>query len=350
MLSWPLVSVIILNYNGRKNLGELLKNCLMSVFDTNYPNFEVLFVDNASTDGSVEFVKKRFGHNPRLRIIQNERNLGFTEGNNVGIRNAKGRYIALLNSDTRVDPNWLKELVMAIQPSDVGAVQSKLLQMDSADTLDCAGGFIDYYGYHFERGRGEKSSKYSQPGEIFYAKGAGVLFKPEVLAKTGLFDPEIFMYFDETDLCWRIWLSGYKVLYAPKSIVYHASGSTASKLQQKTRSYYYTRNHILMLLKNYDLGNMFKVVAVSIIFEFRNMVLFLARRKPQVSIAIIEALSWNLFHSKYAWKKRQVIQRLVRKVSDNQIKKIMLKPYPPFPLYLVFSRFRYLKKKQNINT
>jgi hypothetical protein len=349
MLSWPLVSVIVLNYNGQKNLGKLLENCLMSVFDTNYPNFEVLFVDNASTDGSVEFVKKRFGQNPRLRIIQNERNLGFTEGNNVGIRNAKGEYIALLNSDAKADPEWLKELVKAIHPPEIGAVQSKLLQMSSPDVIDCAGGLIDYYGYHLERGRGEKSGKYTETSEIFYAKGAGILIKREVLAKTGLLDPEIFMYFDETDLCWRIWLSGYKVLFAPKSIVYHASGSTASKLQQKTRSYYYTRNHILVLLKNYDLGNMFKAVAVSIIFEFRNMVLFLARRKPQVSIAIIEALSWNLFHSKYAWKKRQVIQRLVRKVSDEQIKKIMLKPYPPFPLYLVFSRFRYLKK-QNINT
>jgi GT2 family glycosyltransferase len=322
----------------------------MSVFDTNYPNFEVLFVDNASTDGSVEFVEKKFGQNPRLRIIQNERNLGFTEGNNVGIRNAKGEYIALLNSDAKADRQWLKELVKTIRSPEIGAVQSKLLQMSSPDVIDCAGGLIDYYGYHIERGRGEKSCKYTETGEIFYAKGAGALIKREILEKTGLFDPEIFMYFDETDLCWRIWLSGYKVLFAPKSIVYHASGSTASKLQEKTRAYYYIRNHILVLLKNYDLSNMFKAVAVSIVFEFRNMVLFFARHKPQVGIAVIEALSWNLFHSKYAWKKRQVIQRLVRKVSDKQIKKIMLKPYPPFPLYLVFSRFRYLKKKQNINT
>ena len=310
----------------------------------------MLFVDNASSDGSVDYVRKTFGSDARLRIIQNNRNLGFTEGNNVGIRNSNVKYIALLNSDTRVEPDWLKELVEVAQPSDVGAVQSKLLQMDSADTIDCGGGFIDYYGYHFERGRGEKSSSCNQSGMIFYAKGAGVLFKPEVLAKSGLFDSEIFMYFDETDLCWRIWLSGYKVLFAPKSIVFHKSGSTASKLQQKTRTYYYTRNHMLTLLKNYDLENLFKAVSVSIIFEFRNMLLSFARRKPQVSIAIVKALSWNLFHSKSTWKKRQLVQTLVRKVSDEQIKRTMLKPYPPFPLYVVFQRSRYLKKKQNINT
>jgi hypothetical protein len=144
----------------------------MSAFDTNYPNFEVLFVDNASTDDSVEFVKK-IGQNPRLRIIQNERNLGFTEGNNLGIRNAKGEYIALLNSDAKAEPKWLKELVKAIHPPEIGAVQSKLLQMSSPDVIDCAGGLIDYYSYHLEKGRGEKSCKYTETGEIFYAKGAG---------------------------------------------------------------------------------------------------------------------------------------------------------------------------------
>jgi GT2 family glycosyltransferase len=126
-------------------LGAILKNRPTSVFDANYPNFEVLFVDNASTDDSVEFVKRNFGQNLRLRTIRNERNFGFAEGNNIGIRNAKGKYIALLNSDTKVDPEWLEELVEVIEYPGVGAVQSKLLAMDSPDLLDCAGGFIDYY-------------------------------------------------------------------------------------------------------------------------------------------------------------------------------------------------------------
>jgi len=258
----------------------ILKNCPTSVFDANYPNFEVLFVDNASTDDSVEFVKRNFGQNLRLRTIRNERNFGFAEGNNIGIRNAKGKCIALLNSDTKVDPEWLEELVEVIEYPGVGAVQSKLLAMDSPDLLDCAGGFIDYYGYHFERGLHEVSNKYNKIGEIFYSKGASIAVKRKVLEKTGLFDPDIFLYFDDVDLCWGIWLNGYKVPFVPKSIVYHASSSIASKLQERTRLYFYVRNHVLALLKNYDRNNMLKAVTVSIIFEIRRTFLFLARHKP----------------------------------------------------------------------
>jgi hypothetical protein len=152
------------------------------------------------------------------------------------------------------------------------------------------------------------------------------------------------MYFDETDLCWRIWLSGYKVLFAPKSIVYHASGSTASKLQEKARTYFHVRNHFLVLVKNYNLKNLFKALMVSILYEARTAVLFLTRQKPLVSQAIFKALIWNILHFKGTWKKRQTTQRLVRKVSDEEIQKVMLKPCPPFPFYLLYSRSRYLKR------
>lgn len=344
MVEWPLVSVIILNYNGRKNIGFILKNCVSSVLHCNYPNFEVIFVDNASIDDSVDFIKKEFGQNQRLRLIRNERNFGFTEGNNVGIRNAKAEYIALLNSDTRVEPDWLSELVILAKQNSVGAVQSKILQMDSPGLIDCAGGFVDSYGYHFERGRGEKASSYELQDEIFYAKGAAVLFKREVLKRTGLFDSDIFLYFDETDLCWRIWLSGYKVLFAPKSIVYHASGSSTSVMQTQARSYFYVRNHILVLTKNYGLKNLFRSVLMTLLYENRTAALFLARRKPLVSNATLSAFVWNLIHLKTTWKKRQLVQTF-RVESDDFIKKKMLPPYPPFPLYLVFSRSRYLKRQ-----
>jgi hypothetical protein len=343
-LSYPLISVIILNFNGKKVLGKILDDCLRSVFETNYPVFEVLFVDNASADGSADHVEELFGKNKKLRIIRNDRNYGFTEGNNIGIKNSTGGYIALINSDTKVDPDWLNELVTAIQPPEIGAVQSKLLQMSAPDLIDCAGGLIDYYGYHIEKGRGEKAHKYNETEEIFYAKGAGVLLKRKVLAETGFFDSEMFMYFDEVDLCWRIWLSGHKVIFAPKSVVYHASGATASRSQDKTRLYFHTRNHILTVLKNYNLENMFKAVKVSVLFEFRNALLFLIRRKPAVSTAIVQALAWNLFHLKHTWVKRQKVQNFVRKKSDKEIKKQMLSPFPPFPLYLVFPGLRYLRK------
>lgn len=341
----PSVSVVVLNYNGLEILGNaILYECLRSVLATDYPSFEVLFVDNASTDSSVDFVKTEFSKDPRLRIVCNEKNLGFTEGNNRGIRKAKGSYIVLINTDTKVEPTWLKMLVKSATAPDVGAVQSKLLQMDNPEFLDCAGGFVDYYGYHLERGHGESSAKYKLSDEIFYAKGASVLLKREALAKSGLFDPAIFLYFDEVDLCWRLWLSGFKVVFAPDSLVYHVSGSTASSIQQPKQLYFYIRNHLMVLLKNYNLKNAFVAVTVSLFFEIRNLILFLIRRKSLVSISIMKALLWNLRHLKYVWEQRQIVQQLVRKVPDKEIRKTMLKPYPAFPLYVLFSRFRYSKK------
>ncbi len=350
MSTWPLISAIVLNYNGHNSLGMGLGNCLSSVFSTDYPNYEVLFVDNASTDDSLVYVSRNFGKNSRLRIVRNDKNFGFAEGNNTGIRKAKGEYVVLLNNDTIVEPEWLKELVIVARADRVGAVQSKLLMLKSPELIDCAGGLIDYYGYHFERGRGEESSKYCQVAEVFYAKGAATLLKREALEKSGLFDPDIFLYFDEADLCWRIRLSGERVLFAPKSIVYHAQGLTASSFQEQRRLFFYIRNHLMVLLKNYDLGNMFWAVAASVLYEMRNASLFLVRRKPLVSLAIVKALVWNVFNLRSTWKKRQTVQRLVRKISDKELKKVMLEPFPPFPLYLVFSRLRYFKNKQNVNT
>ncbi len=340
-----MASIIILNHNGQTYLGKILEGCLESVFNTNYENFEVIFVDNASTDGSVALVKKKFAAKKELRVIQNEENLGFSEGNNVGIRNARGEYVVLLNNDTKVDPDWIGELVKAIQPSEIGAAQCKILLLNNPKLMDCAGGFVDYYGYHhYEIGYKEEAEKYNSVYEIFYAKGAGMMIKKNVLRNAGLFDPEIFMYYDETDLCWRIRLNGFKVIFVPKSLVYHLGGATASSFQERMRVYFSTRNHLLMILKNFDARNMLKVFVVSLIWEFRNVGKFVLKGNLEFILATVEGLLWNLFKLRSTWEKRQIAQNFVRKVSDKSIRRIMLKPYPPFPLSLIFSKARYLKR------
>lgn len=310
--------------------------------ETDYSDFEVLFVDNGSTDDSVEFVRRGYEGDPRFKILRNERNLGYAEGNNVGLRKASGEYFALLNNDTKVDPSWLRMLVDAVQSLHVGSAQSKIVRMDQPSILDCAGGLLDFYGYHFERGKDESVYNYNESAEIFYAKGASFLVKREVLAKTGLFDSDMFLYFDEVDLCWRIWLSGYSVVYAPGSVVRHASGATASSMQQK-KVFFYSRNHFLVILKNYDLTNMSKAVVVSLLFEARNFMLFMFRGKPLSALSLLRGIFWNVKSLGATWRKRQIVQHCIRKVSDEDFRKRMLKPLPPFPLYLVFPRTRYQK-------
>lgn len=338
----PLVSVIILNYNGKRNLGQLFFDCLNSALKTDYPAFEILFVDNASTDGSVASVQKQFGENKNLRIIINKQNLGYPAGNNVGIRQAKGEYIALLNSDTIVDPLWLRELVIAIQPPEIGAAQSKLLLHDNPALMDCAGGFIDQYAYHhYEVGYKENANRYNNVYEIFYAKGASIIIKRSALKIAGLFEPGMFLFFDETDLCWRIRLSGYRIIFVPTSIVLHASGKSASKLQDQKRLYYSTRNRLFSVITNYNAKNMLNTLMVSLIWEMRNIVKFVATRKPHLVVAVVTALLWNLDNFDYVWRRRRQVQKFVRKVSDETIQKAMLKPFPPFPLSLIYSRAHY---------
>ncbi len=324
-------------------MGEILTNCVKSVLETEYPNFEVLFVDNASEDKSIDFVKEAFCQNKKLKIIRNTRNLGYAEGNNVGIIHSKGDYIILLNNDTRVDPSWMTPLINAARPMEVGAVQGKLVRMDNPNLIDCAGGLIDYYGYHFERGRDENAAKYDRASEIFYAKGACILLKRDLIKKTGFFDADFFLYFDEVDLCWRVWLSGCKVIYAPNSQVLHVSGATASVLRQESKLFFYARNHILMLLKNYSLANMLVAISASIVFETRNILLFFGKRKPLFGLSILRGLLWNLAHFRESWFKRQHVQKSVRKVTDEIVRKQMMKPYPPFPLYALLGRKRYSK-------
>jgi hypothetical protein len=217
--------------------------------------------------------------------------------------------------------------------------------MGNVELLDCAGGLLDHYGYQLERGRGDDTNKYNKPNNIFYAKGASILLKRDVLYKTGLFDPDIFLYFDEVDLCWRIWLSGYKVIFAPTSIVSHASGSTASAFQQTSRQFHYAKNHAMILLKNYNLANMVKALAVTVIFEIRNVVVFLAKRKPLLGLSVLKGLMWNMVHLRETLTKRQHVQEIVRRVADATVKAQMLTPYPPFPLYVIFSRNQYEKRR-----
>jgi GT2 family glycosyltransferase len=179
-----MISIVILNFNGKKFLDE----CLSSVLKSNYPDFEVIFVDNASTDGSVEFVQSNFRGYSNLRIIRNNRNLGFAEGNNVGAKVAKGEYVVFLNVDTKVDPNWLKELVTAMESDEsIGAAQSKLLQFDGR-TIDSAGDFINFYGFGWMRGHGEiDRGQFNKIDEIFSARGAAMIVRKKSFRRSWIF-------------------------------------------------------------------------------------------------------------------------------------------------------------------
>lgn len=211
----PKVSVIIVSTNELHHL----KRCLPSIFRQRYPDYEVLVVDNASTDGSVEYVAQEF---PRAKIIRNGANLGYTGANNVGFKHASGDYIAVLNPDTQVEPDWLRELVIALQADPrAGLATPKILMMDDPTRLNTCGNEITFTGLTFCRGLDQPAEKYNQLEIVSAVSGAAFVIKRSVLEQIGGFDESFFIYYEDTDLSLRAMLAGYVCLYVPSSVVYH---------------------------------------------------------------------------------------------------------------------------------
>ena len=324
----PLVSVVILNFNGK----EFLNKCLSSVLTNEQRNFEVILVNNASKDGSIEFAQANFRLS-NLTIIRNRKNLGFAEGNNIGARSANGKYVVFLNNDTEVEQEWLKELVEAMQSDEtIGAAQSKLLSFDHK-TIDSTGDFINSFGRGWMRGWGEEDKlQYDQKTEIFSARGARMIVRKQILHEVDYFDSAFFMLCEDIDLCWRIRLKGYKVMYVPKSVVYHfGSGTSKDDFSKEESNYYEIRNRIFMLIKNYDMRNLLtngvrNLLAESILFALA----FLSPSIKKYNLSRIKALSWIVLNFRFIWEKRLTVQRLQRNVSDDKIKRFMIRDNSPF--------------------
>ena len=190
----PLVSVIVLNYNA----GELLLNCIDSLKKSTYTNLEILVVDNISSDNSQKKCKEKF---PDIKLIQNEKNFGYCEGNNVGIRNAKGEFIVILNPDTIVDTYWLKELFSAYKKHGEGLYQPKHLSMKEKSVFMSAGNMFHVFGFGYAREKGNEDKKqFEKVEEIGYASGTCLFTSTKIFEKVGLLDPFIFLYHDDLDL------------------------------------------------------------------------------------------------------------------------------------------------------
>lgn len=247
----PRVSIVIVSWNAR----PLLQKCLPSVLATDYPDFEVIFADNASTDGSAAWIARK---HPTVKIVRHPENWLFCRGNNAALPHATGDLILFLNNDVEVPPGWLRPLVdVMTQHEDVGAVQPKLLQYDDRDRFEyagAAGGFLDRLGYPFTRGRlfdtmERDHGQYDDARDVFWATGAALLLRRSALDEVGLFDERFEMHMEEIDLCWRLQRNGYRVRVEPESEVYHIGGASLPKGSAR-KTYYNFRNSLLLLYKN----------------------------------------------------------------------------------------------------
>ena len=248
-MSAPKVSIIIVNYNGK----ELLQKCLDSLLKVNYDNFEIILVDNNSTDGSVEFITKNY---PSLIIIKLDSNKGFAEPNNVAAKISKGKYLLFLNNDTVVTPNFISEMVKVMETDKKIAIcQSLLLKPDGS--VDSSGDFIDHLGVVYN-----SKTEIDEIREVSSARGASMLVRSDIFEKLDGFDQKFFVTFEDVDLCWRSWILGYRVLIIPTSIVYHEGGITIKKIKSEI-AFHGFKNQLAMKITNFEP-----------ILAMRNMMLF----------------------------------------------------------------------------
>jgi len=306
--SEPLVSVIILNYNA----GQLLIDCVGSILKTNYPNYEIIVVDNASKDDSHKKCKEKF---PVIRLIENKENLGYCEGNNVGMRHANGDFMAILNPDTLVDPNWLIELVFAWQKNGEGLYQPKFLTTTDHKILMSTGNMIQMFGFGYSRGKGEVDrGTFEELEQIGYASGTCLFTSAKILNKLGMFDSFLFAYHDDLDLGWRAALQGIKSYYVPKSVVYHPPEGFSFKWSSY-KFYLLERNRQYCLLTHYSRTTFYKMLPALLLVEFA--VFFFYWRKGFLKLKIKASLD-ILKNHKHIQKRYREIQS-GRKLNDNEI-------------------------------
>jgi len=240
----PLVSVIVLNYNA----GELLLNCIESIKKSAYKNLEIIVVDNISTDKSQKICKEK---HPDIKLIQNNENFGYCEGNNIGIREAKGDYIIILNPDTIVESNWIEELLSAYSKFGEGLYQPKILSLNEKQVLQSTGNMLHVFGFGFAKDKGKKDEDIDEEiKKIGYASGTCLFTSRNVLDKVGLLDSFLFLYHDDLDLGWRASQIGINSYYVPKSKIYHVE-SYSLKWSAK-KFYWLERNRKYCLLTHYS--------------------------------------------------------------------------------------------------
>jgi len=268
----PLVSVIVVNYNGKSYLAE----CLDSVLDSDYLRFEVVVVDNGSTDGSWQWLKKRYGRNRRAKLIESKQNLFFTGGSNLGARKARGEKLIFLNSDTRVDKNWIKELVLVAGKNKKWLVQPKIL-VYGKQVIDNVGG--DYYWPGIGKGRGSgqrDKGQYDQDCQVNFANGTVFLIDRKFFWQLGGFDDEFKLFYEDVDLNLQAIKAGGKAWYAHKSKVEHKGGvSLKENIVSDLVLFYSRRNRLITVYKNFRgldrVVRLVSLVVMSLVVRRRKM-------------------------------------------------------------------------------
>jgi len=334
----PLVSIVVSNYNGWK--FNLLRMCLDSILKIDYPNFEVILVDNASTDGSVEFCRRLFGEAPRLKIIVNTENI-YSQGLNRGIELSKGKYIVFFNNDIKVDPNYLTKLIEILEADKtIALAQGKLLSYYNHHRIDSVGETMDIYGNPITIGQGEiDNGQYERISEILSASGSASVVRRCVLDEIGEFDSKFYIGYEDMDISLRARLRGYRVVYIPDAVVYHKRTATdnVNEIRVKVK-YHFNKNRLATIIKNYSARNLLMVLPINLLL-YLSVFIYEALIKRNIKWALprLTGFLWNIKEIKYLLSQRENVQKNIRCVSDDEFLKLISKK-PLLKAILAFAR------------
>jgi GT2 family glycosyltransferase len=307
--------VIVVNWNGK----HFLEVCLTALRRQTFSDFETILVDNASEDGSVEYVREKF---PEVRILELGINAGFAEGNNAGYEQARGETIVLLNNDTEADEHWLEEIHKASQDFPrAGSFASKMLFFDDRKRIDNCGFAVTKAGTAVDLGRGEQDGPaWAEPRKVFGACGGAAAYRRSMLEDIGFLDPEFFMTFEDLDLSFRGQLQGYECVFIPRAIVYHHLGATRKK--NPTHDVFFSQRNIeLAYLKNMPLGMILGSLPHRLVYELGGAAYF---TKLGVGTAFFKAKMDAIRRLPSVLRKRQELQRR-RILSNEQLRSMLLR-------------------------
>jgi len=328
------LAIVILNWNGQKFLSQFLPALVQ--YSPEYA--EIIIADNASTDHSIAFLSTNF---PNIRIIQNNENGGFSKGYNDALSQVDAEYYCLLNSDVEVTEHWVDPVISLLDNNpDVAVVQPKLLSYKNKQQFEYAGacgGFIDYLGYPFCRGRvfeclETDTGQYNDAIEVFWATGAALFVRSNVFHTLNGLDELFFAHMEEIDFCWRVKNAGHKIMVEPKSVIYHVGGGTLPKNVSK-KTYLNFRNNLFLLLKNLPKNKLLPVFLLRFPLDAIAAIFFLFQGHFKDTTAVFRAQLSFLRQYRIVKRKRDNINENVYKQTYQQS--------------IVFQH--YIKKKKQFN-
>lgn len=315
----PFISIIIANFNGEKYLDT----CLKSVLVSNYRNFELLIVDDGSTDKSREIIEQFQKKDPRISVLFNNVNQGAAASRNKAITVSKGDIFVFLDNDTEATSSWLDELIKSLDKNNVGAAQSFLLDFEKRSFVQMAGGLlIPQTGWlipFYQRDEYSHIKKDIKEYKIV-AISAALAVKRRALEKVGGFDEKEALYTEDLDFCWRIWLAGFEIILSSKSIVYHYTKSVSQRSNMRSSNFqiyfHLAKNSFRSMIKNYEISNVFKFLPMSMFINFfRGLLVLFKRGDSSALLGSIYAVFWNIIYLGDTLKMRKKIQRH-RKIKD----------------------------------